>query len=70
MEKMTMIPHYLKADDVDSLKKEMLKNNITDGYYYRYFDIREIKGKWYAWYVKDVEKTAILKESMSGNDRR
>lgn len=70
MEKMTMIPHYLKADSVDSLKKEMLKNNLSNGYFYRYFDIKKIDGEWYAWFVKEVEQTTILKEVSSGpNDR-
>ena len=72
MEKMTTVPHFIKAKNEVELQKAMLRNNITNGYFYRYFDIRPLsKNEWVAWYFKNVEDNVILSGGMNeSNDRR
>lgn len=70
MEKMTTVPHSIKAKDEVELQLSMLKNNLADGYFYRYFDIQPHNGGWIAWYYKDIEKTAVLKGAENGSDDR
>jgi len=46
------IPHFLVAGGPKGLQRLMLLNNMNNGMQYSYFDIQNVGGKWYAWYLR------------------
>ena len=49
-------PTFLVAKNPRELTKAMLRNNIKHGIEFRYFNITESKGKWYAWFYLNHQK--------------
>lgn len=58
------IPFFIKARSPQGLRRLMIENNAKHGLTFKYFDIQNVKGQWYAWYYKQLD--SLNKEDIKG----
>jgi len=49
------IPNFIAALTPQGLRRLMLMNNLKHGYFFKYYSIEFINGKWYAWYYAEAD---------------
>ena len=55
MNKLSMIPHFLKARSESELMKLCYQTNIKMGTMNKYFDFQRVGKFWVCWYYADLE---------------
>ena len=55
------------ASSPQGLRRLMLNNNVKKGIQFKYFDIQNVKNKWYAWYYEDGIEV-LKQEASESND--
>ena len=58
------IPNFLKAKSPDKLRALMLRNNVSKGTEFKYFDISFSNGNWYAWFLEDITQQLLRREKV------
>jgi hypothetical protein len=64
--KTTHIPNYIVASSPQGLRRLMLKNNIRLGGFVSYYQITFAEGKWFAWFLEDVQDAVSKPEVKEG----
>jgi len=55
LEKPNLIPHFIIAPDKKTLMRMMLKINLEENAFHKFFDIQKEGNTWVAWYYKAVK---------------
>ena len=55
METPDLVPFYLEAGTKDELVALMIRNNLSNQKFYKYFDIQKDGKRWVAWYYERFE---------------
>lgn len=55
MEMPDIVPTFIEADSKTELVKKMIMNNLSQGKFFRYFDIQKDGKKWVAWYYDNIK---------------
>jgi len=56
---------FVVAKSPEALQKECLKNNLTNNKVFNYHSVQLVKGKWYAWYDKDLRDSVKVRNGSS-----